>query len=84
MSSKLDCPDTTPKTCWSIINRFLNKEESLLVNRNDASVQIKQSCGKSIALPLTLFFKKILEEGTFPEDWKKVMLYHFTKKSPRI
>ena len=33
MSSKLDCPDTTPKTCWSIINRFLNKEESLLVNR---------------------------------------------------
>ena len=33
MSSKLDCPDTTSKTCWSIINGFLNKEESLLVNR---------------------------------------------------
>ena len=27
-------------------------------------------CGKSIALPLKLFFKTILEEGTFPEHWK--------------
>ena len=33
MSSKLDCPDTASKTCWSIISRFLNKEEVLLVNR---------------------------------------------------
>ena len=33
ISSKLDCPDTASKTCWSIINRFLNKEEILLVNR---------------------------------------------------
>ena len=29
-----------------------------------------QLCGKSIALPLKLFFKTILEEGTFPEHWK--------------
>ena len=33
MSSKLDCPDTASKTCWSIISRFLNKEDVLLVNR---------------------------------------------------
>ena len=77
------------------LNSFeVNKKDLLLIIKNlnannahgwnDASVQIMQSCGKSIALPLTLLFKKILEEGTFPEDWKKVMLYHFTKKSPRI
>ena len=30
-----------------------------------------QLCGKSIVLPLKLLFKRILEEGTFPEDWKK-------------
>ena len=27
MSSKLDCPDTTSKTYWSITNRFLNKKK---------------------------------------------------------
>ena len=37
MSSKLDCPDTTSKTYWSIINRILNKKKipnipPLLVN----------------------------------------------------
>ena len=27
LSSKLDSPDTAPKTYWSIINRFLNKKK---------------------------------------------------------
>ena len=27
LSSKLDNPDTTPKTYWSIINRFLNNKK---------------------------------------------------------
>ena len=31
-----------------------------------------QSCGNSIALPLKSFFKTIIKEGTFPEDWKKL------------
>ena len=30
-----------------------------------------QSCRKSIVLPLRFFLKTILEEGIFPEDWKK-------------
>ena len=30
-----------------------------------------QACGKSIAWPLKLLFKTILEEGTFSKDWKK-------------
>ena len=43
-----------------------------------------QSCGKSIALPLKLLFKTILEEGTFPQDWKRVMLYQHTKESKNL
>ena len=43
-----------------------------------------QSCGKSIALPLKLLFKTILEEGTFPVDWKRVMLYQHTKESKNL
>ena len=27
MSSKLDCLDTALKTCWAVINRFLNKKK---------------------------------------------------------
>ena len=42
-----------------------------------------QSCGKSIALPLKLLFKTILEEGTFPEDWKKSNVVPIHKKESR-
>ena len=27
LSSKLDSPDTAPKTCWSIINRFSSNKK---------------------------------------------------------
>ena len=30
-----------------------------------------QLCGKAIILPLQLLFKSMLEEGIFPDDWKK-------------
>ena len=63
------------------LNSFeVNEKDLLLIIKNlnannahgwnDASIQIMQSCGKSIALPLTLLFKK--------------MVYPFTTKSPRI
>ena len=42
-----------------------------------------QSCGKSIALPLKLLFKTILEEGTFPEDWKKSNVVPIHKKESK-
>ena len=28
-------------------------------------------CGKSIALPLSLILQSILNDGGFPDDWKK-------------
>ena len=30
-----------------------------------------QLCGKAIILPIQLRFKSMLEEGIFPDDWKK-------------
>ena len=39
-----------------------------------------QACGKSIALPLKLLFKTILEEGTFPVDWNKSNVVPIHKK----
>ena len=42
-----------------------------------------QSCGKSIALPLKLLFKTILEEETFPEDWKKSNVVPIHKKESK-
>ena len=35
---------------------------------------------KSIALPLNLLSKTILEEGTLPEDWKKTNVVPIRKK----
>ena len=50
---------------------------------DDISIQMVQSCGKSIALPLKLVFKTILEEGTFPEDWKKSNVVPIHKKESK-
>ena len=41
------------------------------------------ACGKSIELPLKLLFKIILEEGTFPEDWKKSHVVPINKKESK-
>ena len=49
---------------------------------DDISIRMIQLCGKSIALPIKLLFKTVFEEGTFPEDWKKVV--PIQKKNPRM
>ena len=42
-----------------------------------------QFCGKEIVLPLELLFKSLLEEGIFPEDWKKSNVLPFHKKESK-
>ena len=59
----------------------INENDLLLIIKNlnankaqgwdDISIRMMQACGKSIALPLKLLFKTILEEGIFPENWEK-------------
>ena len=39
-----------------------------------------QLCGKSIAISLKLLFETIIEEGAFPEDWKKSYIVPITQK----
>ena len=50
---------------------------------DDISIRMIQLCGKSIALPLKLLFKTILEEGTFPEDCKKSNVVPINKKESK-
>ena len=37
MCAKLDNPKTVPKTCWSIINKFLSNKKTVLVNSDIVS-----------------------------------------------
>ena len=50
---------------------------------DDISIRMIQACGKSIALPLKLLFKTILEERTFPEDWRKSNVVPIHKKESK-
>ena len=47
---------------------------------DNISIIIIQLCGKEIILPLQLLLKSMLEEGTFPEDWKKSKVEPVHKK----
>ena len=44
------------------------------------SIRMIQLCGKEIILPLQLFFKSMLEEDTFLEDWRKSNIVPVHKK----
>ena len=35
------------------------------------SIRMIKICGDSITFPLKLIFKSIINEGLFPDDWKK-------------
>ena len=37
------------------------------------SIRMIKQCGKTIAITLKLIFWSMLEEGLFPDDWKKTM-----------
>ena len=40
-------------------------------------------CGKSIARPLSLIFQSILNDGVFPDDWKKIDIFPRHKKDSK-
>ncbi|CAK1585828.1 unnamed protein product [Parnassius mnemosyne] len=41
-------------------------------------------CGPKIAFPLTLIFNRSLEDGMFPEEWKKARIVPVFKKGDRM
>ena len=44
------------------------------------SVRMIKACGNSISFPLKLIFKSMINEGVFPEDWKKSNVVPIHKK----
>ena len=152
LSSKLDNPDTAPKTYWSIINRCLNNKNIPIIppvfhegelisdfekkaepfnnhfasqcslvknastipslgyktderlnyfdineneiisiiknlNANKAhgwdKISIRMIKLKTTAIPLKLIFRSMLEEGVFPDDWKKSNVVPIHKKDSK-
>ena len=83
----------TNKTNKRLKSFEINENDLLLITKNlntnkahgwdDISIRMIQACGKSITLPLKLLFKTILEEGTFPEDWKKSNVVRIHKKESK-
>ena len=63
---------------------FVNLDANKAHGWDDISIRMIKSCGKSIPLPLKLLLKTVFEVGRFSEDWKKVMSYQYSKKSPTI
>ena len=44
------------------------------------SIRMIKICGEPILKPLELIFKSCLENGKFPNEWKKLMLPQFIKE----
>ena len=42
-----------------------------------------KACGNSISFPLKLMFKSMINEGVFPEDWKKSNVAPIHKKESK-
>ena len=51
------------------------------------SIRKIKACGNSISFPFKFFFKSMINESVFPENWKKimlkVMLFHFIKSNKK-
>ena len=50
---------------------------------NKVSIRMVKLCGKSIVLPLNLIFQSILNDGVFPDDWKKSNVVPCHKKDSK-
>ena len=48
---------------------------------DNISIRMIKLYGKSITLILSLIFQSVLNDGVFPDDWKKVMLPHVIKRT---
>ena len=44
------------------------------------SIRMITTCGGSITFPLKLIFKSMINEGVFPNDWKKSNVVPIHKK----
>ena len=47
------------------------------------TIKMIKACGNSISLTLKLIFKYVINEGVFPEDWKKSNVVTIHKKESK-
>ena len=47
------------------------------------SIRMIKICGDSIIFPLKLIFKSMINEGLFPDDWKKSNVVPIHKKESK-
>ena len=64
------------------IIKSLNSNKSH--GRDKLSIKMIKLSDKTSVYPLKLIFKAFIQEGVFPDCWKKLMLYLFTKKKVKV
>ena len=56
-----------------IVSKIKNLNASKAHGWDKISITMINLCGKTIAILLKLIYRSILEEGAFPDDWKKAI-----------
>ena len=78
--TKLSSFDTEDEDIYTIIMTLdINKAHG----HNEVSIRMLKLCDRSIIKPLAIIFKNC-KLTTFPNLWKKQMLFQFTKKEKKI
>ena len=90
-SSKL--PNFSYKTEKRLTSFDIKDDDILLIIKNlnvnkahgwdQLSIRMIKACGNSISFPLKLIFKSMINEGVFPEDWKKSNVVPIHKKESK-
>ena len=54
-----------------ILSIIKNLKEDKPHGWDQLSIKMIKTCGDAITFPLNLIFKSVINEGVFPDDWKK-------------
>ena len=65
-----------------LISKNLNPEKAH--GWDNISIRMIKLCGKAIVDPLRILFLSFLEEGVYPDDWKKSNVVPIHKKEVKI
>ena len=57
-----------------------NLDSNKAHGHNNLSIRMLKICADSICVPLEMIFKQALLTGVFSSEWKKVILFPFTKR----
>ena len=61
----------------------IREQEIKLVCMNQVHPYVLRECCEEMAVPLFMIFKKSLDEGRIPEDWKMARVSPISRKAPQ-